>query len=151
MPKSDICLVNETGGVIGHAPRAAIRPQDIYHGIFVLLITPDRQLVLSKLGGGRFTATAVSLRAAAEDVDAAALRAAHIALPTVTALHHLGDQFVSQERPIYISAYYGIADADSAANPTYQLVTAAGMEDKLAACTRVMQTLWATYKHLLPM
>lgn len=114
-------LVDEQGRVTGQKRRKDInKTTDLYHGIYVLIITPSGQLVLSKiptrndlpnLYANSWGTTLATMRRSNETASAAALRA----LATETfiqlepdGLRHIGDHFVTLApgRAAYISVYF---------------------------------------------
>lgn len=147
-PIPEVTLVNEGGGIIGHKPRSMLQKTDVVHSVFVLVVTPQRQLVLSKVSGGRLSATAVALCQRDEQAPHAATRAI---LPRHIALHHLGDQLYRppNDRAIYISAFYGVAPAEP--HDSYELLNAAELAERTTDLTPALQFIWQSYRHLLPL
>jgi len=139
----NIALVNHDGLVVGAKPRSAITPTDIYHAVFVLLITPNKQLIASTITGGKLSATAVTLCQPNESAQQAAARIA------TAARHHLGDQFYTSPngRKQYISVFYGIASPGKKGH-AYELIADVTARDK--DCTPALQFIWQSYQHLLP-
>ena len=144
MPEQ-IALVNDGGQTIGYKLRADIQHTDAFHSVFVLLITPARQLILSKIGQ-KLSATAVAMRRGHETPEATALRA----VPHATQFHHLGDQFYTQAngRKIYLSVLY--ATTTSSTGPEHQALTAAELDEHLQLATPALHFIWQSYRHLLP-
>jgi hypothetical protein len=145
----DVTLVNNEGQIIGAKPRAAIAANDMFHSVFVILVTPTRQVVLSRVGQ-KLSATAVTLCQAGETPAQAATRAAQPAAGPDVGLHHLGDQFYTAPdgRKSYMSVFYGQAPAP---DPKYcELLTAAELAARSATCTPALQFVLQSYLHMLP-
>jgi len=146
-PIPEVALVNEGGGLLGHKPRSMLQKTDVVHGVFVLIATPRRQLVLGKVGGTRLSASAVTLCARDEDAPTAASRAI---LPRHLELHHLGDQLYRPPngRAIYISAFYGVTRPGP--HESYELLDTAQLAARQPDFTPALQFVWQSYRHLLP-
>jgi hypothetical protein len=154
-----IALVDEGGHTIAHKPRATLAATDIYHSVFVLLLTPHKQIVLSYVPSDnpavdRFSATTTGIRYADETAD----QTAHRALgATGTRLHHLGDQFfmLQPDRKTYASVYYFIGDLPHPHSNGWAALDRTLLQDRLkegtAALTPAMQAVWNHYAHLLPL
>jgi hypothetical protein len=150
MAMPEIALVSDGGHIMGSKKRRDLAESDIYHSVFVLLVTRDRKVVLSDLGGGRFSATAMAICQKDETADAAAKRALQKSGATI-ALHHLGDHLYTAPggRRIYMSVFYGITHGQ----PTdgCLLLDAAALHSRIAkAGTPALQTLWQQYATMLP-
>lgn len=147
----EIALINNEGQVVGSKAQAALAPDDVYHSIFVLLVTPERTLVASRLASGRLSATAVTVCRAKETADAAAARAARHASPVAPTLHHLGDQFYTRPdgRKSYMSVFYGIAAAYPDARGC-ELLNGTSLSAKRSRCTPALQFILDSYTHALP-
>lgn len=145
----EVALVNEGGNIIGHKPRGVLEPKDIPHSVFVLLVTPERELVLSRIKGNRLSATAVTMCETDESPGDAAQRALN--KPTQI-LHHLGDQFFAAPsgRKIYMSVFYGITHIYES-NDTCEILSADSLDERLKDCTPALVFAWNSYKHLLPL
>jgi hypothetical protein len=119
----DIDVLDDTGKVIGHKPRREINKQtDIYHGVHIILITPEGQIVLSpildredlpNLYVGKYGVPAASIRRHGESSQQTAERAVQRELfiedPEV---HFVGEDFEDLEdgRKNFISFYYLVGD-----------------------------------------
>jgi len=146
-PIPEVALVNEGGGLLGHKPRSLLQKTDVVHSVFILIATPRRQLVLSKVNGTQLSASAVTLCARDEDAPTAASRAI---LPRHIDLHHLGDQLyrTPDGRTIYMSAFYGITQPEP--HDSYELLDATGLAGRQADFTPALQFALQSYRHLLP-
>lgn len=147
-PIPEVALVNEGGGLIGHKPRSLLQKTDVVHSVFVFIVTPSRQLVLSKMNDGHLSASAVTLCKRDEDAPAAANR---VILPRHINLHHLGDQLYRSPdgRAIYMSAFYGVASVEP--HESYELLDAPALAERTADFTPALQFAWQSYHHLLPL
>lgn len=146
-PIPEVALVNEGGGLIGHKPRSMLQKTDVVHSVFVFIVTPRRQVLLSKISGGKLSASAVTLCKREEDASTAAARAI---LPRHIDLHHLGDQLYRSPdgHAIYMSAFYGVTSAEP--HDSYELLDAATLGARLADFTPALQFAWQSYRTLLP-
>jgi hypothetical protein len=147
-PIREVTLVNEGGGIIGHKPRSMLQKSDVPHSVFVLIVTPLRQLALSKITDGKLSATAVTLCERDEDAPMAACRAI---LPLSLPLHHLGDQLYhcADSRAIYLSAFYGVTQLEP--HQSYELLDAAALDTRITDGTPALQHVWQNYRHMLPL
>jgi hypothetical protein len=78
-------ILNKTGAIIGQKPRRDIdKTKDIYHTVFVFLVTPDKHMVLGQiparedlpnLYANQYGATAATIRRSDETPEHAAARA----------------------------------------------------------------------------
>lgn len=141
---ADIAVLNNDGLVIGAKPRSAIAPGDLYHAVFVLLITPDKKLIASEMPGKKLSATAVTM---CHHNETAAEAAARIS-PAI--LHHLGDQFYTdpQGNKQYVSVFYGTGRVGEGARD-YKLLASKDISDG-THCTPALKFVWQSYRHLLP-
>lgn len=146
---SNIELINHDGQVIGSKPIAALTPEDIFHSVFIILVTPERQLILSRVGK-KLSATAVTICTAGETPAEAATRAVKPLSPAEINLHHLGDQFYTAPdgRKIYMSVFYGQTPANSPKNCI--LITGNDLATRIAECTPALRFALQSYQHLLP-
>ncbi len=145
-----VALVGEGGQVIGSKLPRDITPGDMYHAVFIVLVTPQHQVIVSHLRSGRLSATAMTLCRQSETADVAAMRA----LPTITSaaitLHHLGDGAVMSERHhYYMSAFYGVAPL-GVTHKNCDALNASDLTERFDTCTPAMQTIWQRYKDMLP-
>lgn len=125
-----------------------LQKTDVPHSVFVLIITPERQVALSKLSHNRLSATAVTLCERDEDAIAAATRSL---LPRAIPIHHLGDQLYRSEdgRAIYLSVFYGVTPLEPHAS--YELLDNAALTERLADFTPALGYAWQSYRRMLPM
>ncbi len=146
----NIALVGEGGQAVGDKPRRAIEASDIYHSVFVLVVTRGRKVVLSRLPRGRYSATAMTLCFKNEGAPEAAARAL-VSTGVSATLHHLGDQLytTANGQRSYMSVFYGVGDV-ARAGESGAALDAAGVAAKLDACTPAMQAIWASYSGMLP-
>ena len=114
-------LVNDDGAVVGAKKRHDIQKlTDLYHTIFTILITPEKQLVLSKVPArtdlpnlyvGQLGCTLATIRRHDETSDEASLRSLEneLYLKDITA-SKLGEYFqvLPDGQRTYISIYYVI-------------------------------------------
>lgn len=145
----DIALVNSDGQVIGATPARAITNDDMFHSVFIILITPTRQLILSRVGK-KLSATAVTMCRKGESPAEAAARAVQSVSAQAIALHHLGDQFYTAPdgRKSYMSVFYGQTPAN---NPQQCIVLSKNdISTRTADFTPALQFVLRSYKHLLP-
>jgi hypothetical protein len=145
----NIALVNYDGQAIGAKPASALAAGDTFHSVFIILITPARQLVLSRVGK-KLSATAVTMCRAGETPAVAASRAVQPASASPIGLHHLGDQFYTAPngRKNYMSVFYGQMPAH---NPKRcELLTNSELTARTDDCTPALQFVIRSYQHLLP-
>lgn len=143
MPNAKIALVGEGGRPLGSKPRSAVQADDTYHSVFVLVATPQKQLLLRKLESGKLSATGMAICFAGESATDAARRA----VPWATNLHHLADQlYTLPAQKTYASVYYAVADMpeDSPLKPFN-----ANEVDELPL-TPALSIMWGQFKPLLP-
>lgn len=144
MPSTEIALVGEGGQLIGSKPRHAVTINDTCHSVFILVVTPEKQLLLRKLPSGKLSATAMTIRLLDEDP----LETVKRGFPDAIHFHHLGDQLLSLPgQKTYVSVYYAVAE--HAENPNI----IAHNKDEIDAqvLTPAFTILWQQYKHLLPL
>lgn len=111
-------LVDEKGGIVGAKPRQQIQKQtDLYNTVFTLLITPQKQVVLSKIPersdlpnvyAGLLGCTIATIRRHAETADEASVRSVKNELYLEGTLPiRLGEffQLLSDGRRQYMSIY----------------------------------------------
>lgn len=111
-------LVDSHGQIVSQKPRKNIdKATDLYHGVYVLLVTPDKKLVLSviprredlpNMHSGKLGVTAATIRRRGEDSKAAARRVLQKEVGIeLSELVHLGDVYTEtlDSAPRYISAY----------------------------------------------
>jgi len=147
-----VSLVNEGGQAIGHKEKSALLPGDIYHSVFVFLVTPLKEVVVSRMSEGRLSATAVGLNTPGETPEQTALRATSVISPQeVPQLRHLGDQFytAANGRKTYISVFYGTTHATDI-QQTHVAMTAAEVDAAADSCTPALRFIWNSYRHMLP-
>jgi len=114
-------LVDQYGSVLGVKERRNIQKEtDLYHTVFTLLVTPERQIVLSKiparsdlpnLYAGLLGCTVTTIRRHAETPDRASLRSLENELHVRDATSQkLGDTFqvLRDGRRQYMSMYYTV-------------------------------------------
>ncbi len=164
-------LVDESGVVVGNKPRKAINKQvDLYHSVFVLLVTPDKKLVLSQiprrddlpnLYAGKLGSTIATIRRQGETAVTAAHRAAAAELfchhPQ---LHHLGDQYqaFADGHRTYTSVYYYMGDPAPSFSATDIRSLVAMTADELEAQIRhdagqfapTFAAIWSRHRRQLP-
>jgi hypothetical protein len=143
MPNTEIALVGEGGQPLGSKPRSDITADDTYHSVFVLVVTPQKQLLLRKLSSGSFSATGMTICLAGES----SVEAAQRATPWAQTLHHLGDQFYAlPKQKTYTSVYYAVAPF-----PENAPLTPLGAEEiSEHALTPALARIWEQFRHLLP-
>ena len=122
MRSSDLVeLIDDTGRATGAKPRSQIdKTRDVYHGVYVLLMTPARELVLSEIPERsdllnlyvhKLGVTAATMRRVGETPELAAQRAiaSELRIQT-TALRHLGDGFevLRDGRRTYMSGFLAV-------------------------------------------
>lgn len=146
----DIALVDQNGHIAGHKPKHALTSTDMYHGVFVLLVTRNKQIIAGRIGT-KLSATAMTICTAGETADQAAVRALQLLRRESVQLHHLGDQFYTAPtgRRMYMSVFYGVA-AIGEANDTCELLDASALNEQLAQATPALEFIWKTYRGLLP-
>lgn len=116
-------LVDPEGHIVSQKLRKDVdKATDLYHGIYVLLITPDKKVVLSaiphredlpNLHSGKLGVTAATIRRHGEDREAAVRRVLQKEVGVEGSLAtHLGDAYTgtADSQPKYISAYYVVHD-----------------------------------------
>lgn len=125
-----------------------LQKTDVPHSVFVLIITPDRRVALSKLGDHRLSATAVTVCERDEDAPAAATRAL---LPRHVPLHHLGDQLYRSPNGhrVYLSVFYGVTPLEP--HESLELLDAAVVEARSGDFTPALRCAWQSYRGMLPM
>ena len=116
-------LVDENGVVVGAKSRREIdKAHDTYHTVYVLLVTPEGELVLSRiperkdlpnLYAGQLGAAAATIRRSGESPMAAARRAVarELYIDDATVVPVGGGLFKTDGRQTYVSVYYVMADA----------------------------------------
>jgi hypothetical protein len=163
-------LVDSTGSVISQKVRKEVdKANDLYHGVYVLLVTTGKDVVLSKipqrddlpnLYAGKLGLTVATIRRHAESRDEAAYRAlineAYIRQPRLV---YLGDIFtnVPDGRMSYISAYYTIGDVPIAHSKRdidcFEIMTTKQFETKIFnnpdLFTPTLHAVWSKYKQVL--
>ena len=151
MVTSDIALVTGDGLPGGRVARDALQPEHIYHCVLLLIVTPQRQVVLAE-HDGRLSATATTLCRYNEPSQAAAERLLVNAAPgRGVKLYHLGDQFYVPVtgRRAYTSAYYGLATLGDQASGC-RLMTAEQITAAASRCTLIFRFAWQSYQSVLP-
>jgi hypothetical protein len=115
-------LVDENGLVVGSKPRREIDKKiDLYHVVYVILISPEGQLILARiprrddlpnLYSGRLGAAVATIRRSGESPMAAARRAVarEIYIDDAEVIPAGGGLFEADGKPTYVSVYYMIAD-----------------------------------------
>lgn len=116
-------LVDENGVVVGAKPRRDIdKAHDVYHTIYVLLVTPEGELVLSRiperrdlpnLYAGQLGAAAATIRRSGESPMTAARRAVarELYIDDAAVVPVGGGLFKTDDRQTYVSVYYVVASA----------------------------------------
>jgi hypothetical protein len=143
MPSTNIALVGEGGQPLGSKARSEITASDTYHSVFVLVITPQKELLLRTLDSGKLSATGMAICLAEEQPEDAAKRA----LPWPSLLHHLGDQlYTLPGQKTYGSVFYAVSEPPEDAAYT----TLSAQEVTEQQLTPALAAIWAQYRHLLP-
>jgi hypothetical protein len=119
-------LVDENGSVVGSKRRDEIdKSKDRYHGVYVQLLTPNREVVLGRIPQrtdlpNRYThlwgTTAAAIRRQSETAEEAAKRALFRELYMAGAeVNLLGEGLIKlpDEREVYMSAFYSLAKRPS--------------------------------------
>lgn len=147
----EIALVNDNGHIAGHKPKQAMTHTDMYHAVFVVLVTRAKQIIVSR-AGQKLSATAMTICNAGETADQAAARALANIQRTSVQLHHLGDQFYTAPsgRRMYMSVFYGVASMGNS-NGTCALFTAYELDGQLSIATPALQFIWKNHRGLLPL
>ena len=116
-------LVDENGHVVGVKSRRDIdKKHDTYHTVYVLLVTPEGELVLSRiperkdlpnLYAGQLGAAAATIRRSGESPMAAARRAVarELYIDDAAVVPVGGGLFKTDGRQTYVSVYYVVARA----------------------------------------
>lgn len=143
MPRKDIALVGEGGQPLGSKPREDITANDTYHSVFVLVVSPEKKLLLRTLDSGKLTATGMAVCLAGESPANAAKRA----VPWAESFHHLSDQLYSlPEQKTYASIFYAVATA-----PENTALTPLNAEEVAEhTLTPALAIMWNQFRHLLP-
>lgn len=143
MSSRQIALVGEGGQPLGSKRREQITATDTYHSVFVLVVTPQKQLLLRRLASGKLSATGTVICFAEESAPDAARRA----VPWANNLHHLGDQlFTLPKQKTYASVFYAVADAPEADD--YIPLSASEVDSEQLA--PALALIWAQHRQLLP-
>ena len=153
MPSAQqVVIIGEGGTEIGSKARSALAATDMYHGIFVLFITPRKELVLRLLPGKpqKLGVTGMAIRFAGESPETAAKRAMMTSKP----LHHLGDQqYQLDDRPLYASVFYSVGDLP-ADNEQHIALSITALEEGLGSgeyiLTPALTAVLGHYKNMLP-
>lgn len=164
-------LVDENGVVVGAKPRRDIdKKYDTYHTIYVLLVTPEGGLVLSRiperndlpnLYAGQLGATAATIRRSGESPMAAARRAVarELYIDDASVVPVGGGLFSTDGRQTYVSVYYIVASAPEVYSATdiADVVTISPrafrdlMEHSPDELSPNLRELWERYGKRLPL
>jgi hypothetical protein len=159
-------LVDENGSVVGAKPRRDIvKGVDLYHTVFTILITPDKQIVLSKipvrsdlpnLYAGLLGCTVATIRRHGESPEEASSRSLNneLNLKDVTTLK-LGEGFemLGDGQRVCMSVYYSMhsepndvshTDIESVRSFTRQELVQA-LEDHRNVFTPSFLRVWEKY------
>lgn len=164
-------ILNTNGSIVGAKRRIdIIKPDDIYHTIHVLLITPRGEIILSdipvredlpNLYARKKGTTVATIRRTNESPSAAAERCVSRELfIDHMMLVHLGTRMYQMptQRYNYMSTFYGISEAPE----SYSLIDIAGLEvitphqlDEMIEHTpdniaESLTAVWQEYKSILP-
>ena len=116
-------LVDENGVVVGaKPPREIDKKHDVYHTVYVILVTPEGELVLSRiperkdlpnLYAGQLGAAAATIRRSEESPLAAARRAVarELYIDDAKVVPVGGGLFSTAGRQTYVSVYYVVSSA----------------------------------------
>ena len=164
-------LVDENGVVVGSKPRRDIdKNRDLYHVIYVMLVTPEGELVLSRipersdlpnLYSGKLGAPAATIRRSGESPMTAAQRAVarELYIDDAAVVPVGGGLFSTDNRQTYVSVYYVVARAPEVYSATdiADLVTVsprdfrATVEHHSDELAPTLVELWARYEKRLPL
>lgn len=166
-----IDIVDEHGTPIRQKPRKEVdKTTDLYHGVYVLVVTPAKELVLSviparddlpNLYANKLGITVATIRRHGETKDAAAARVLATEIHCdQSGLHHIGDTLAAlpDGRKTYLSLYYIVSGIPATYSQqdikTIVAMDADALDSKLAsepeATTPTLQFVWQTYRQQLP-
>lgn len=164
-------LVDENGLVVGSKPRREIdKSHDVYHVVYVMLVTPEGELVLSRipkredlpnLYAGKLGSPAATIRRSDESPMSAAQRAAarELYIDNAAVVPVGGGLFDTDGRQSYVSVYYAVASAPDVYSATdiADLVTIAPREFRKTVeetpqdLAPNLLELWRRYEKRLPL
>lgn len=164
-------IVDENGVVVGSKPRREIdKWHDLYHVIYVILISPDGQLILSRIPNrrdlpnlytGRLGAAVATIRRSGESPMVAAQRAIarELYVDDAEVIPVGGGLFEADGKQTYVSVYYMIAEAPETYSSTdiMELVTIPPrefrelVEHRHDALAPNLLALWHRYEDRLPL
>jgi hypothetical protein len=115
-------LLDSKGGVVGQKLRKDIdKLHDTYHGVYIFLVTPEGELILSEIPNrrdlpnlypGKRGVTIATIRRHGEDAEKAARRALNRELFIEKAdVHFIGEAFArpDNKHSVFLSAYYVVS------------------------------------------
>jgi hypothetical protein len=164
-------IVDENGLVVGSKPRREIdKKHDLYHVIYVVVISPKGELILSRIPRrvdlpnmyvGRLGAAVATIRRSGESPMTAAQRAIsrELYIDEAEVVPVGGGLFKSDSKQTYVSVYYMVADVPETYSSTdiAELVSITPKEfrhkvetnpDELAPN---LLSLWERYQDRLPL
>jgi hypothetical protein len=164
-------IVDETGTAVKQKIRKDVdKWVDIYHSVHTLLVTPTREVVLTKIPirkdlpnkyGGQLGVTAATMKRSNESNHRAAVRSLSRELFIDDGeIYHLGDSFQSlaDGHKTYLSAYYLVNTAPKTFSNTDSdgliTISANKLREELISnpskYAAIFHALWNTYEQYLP-